>query len=254
MAARLVAPHVIFPTSPQSVEIEKISLDSCGWIDDTVLSQSHFAVAKQTRVAPQGETKMTTEINLADLVADRHLDLDSVFSNADWRSVDGIATYIACCYGANGNEPGECEVVLERAEAYGIEAYRWADRDDSGTNNTGDIMLDRDEAIEAGKEVASESDETPDADDQIADILAAGWFTSSVDADDVRKIIDYCATYNDLGQGHVIIDHDGRREWVTTGYVEHEAVYLSIPHGGQHWSAYAVDLLNGINGINADDE
>lgn len=161
--------------------------------------------------------------------------------------IETAATYVACCYGTDGDEPGKCEVVIECAESRGVKAYRWADRDDSGTHNYGDWSFDLDSVRSSAEEVAEENDETPDDDDQMQAILDAGWFADDVDADDIRAIIDYCHSHNGLGQGHVIIDRDGRREWVTTGYVEHEAMYISIPHGGQPWSAYAVDVLRGCD-------
>ncbi len=172
---------------------------------------------------------------------------------ADWiaeqdsrpKVIETVGTYIACCYGSNGDEPGECEMVIECVEANGVKAYRWADRDDSGTNDTGDWSLDYEEVEAAAKKEIEDRDETPDDDEQVQEILDAGWFAADVDADDIRGLVDYCHKHNNLGQGHVIIDRDGHRKWVTTGYVEHEAMYISIPHGGQPWSAYAVDILHG---------
>jgi hypothetical protein len=193
-------------------------------------------------------------IDLAGMVECGALDVDTLSDNAAWLVVDTIAGYVACCYGDQGDEPGQCEVVLEAAECYGVTVYRWADRDDSGTHATGSPTLDKDEAEEDGAEVAEENDETPDKDEQIRAILDAGWFSDAVDADDIRAIVEYCHSHNDLGQGHVIIDRDGRREWVATGYVEHEAMYLSIPHGGQPWSAYAVDILRGTEPSEEDDQ
>lgn len=188
---------------------------------------------------------MAEQIDLAGMVECGALDVDKLADKANWRVVDTIAGYVACCYGDQGDEPGQCEVVLEAAECYGVTVYRWADRDDGGTHATGSPTLDKDEAEADGVNVAEENDETPDEDEQIQAILDAGWFSDSVDADDIRAIIEYCHSHNDLGQGHVIVDRDGRREWVTTGYVEHEAMYIGIPHGGQPWSAYAVDILSG---------
>lgn len=167
--------------------------------------------------------------------------------------IDTIATYVACCYGRDGNEPGDCEMVLECVESHGVKAYRWADRDDSGTHDTGEWTLDREQAEADGRKAAEERDETPDDDEQIEEILDAEWFSDDVDADDIREIIDYCHGHNSLGQGHVIIDQDGRRQWVTTGYVEHEAMYIGIPHGGQPWSAYAVDILRGCESDDKED-
>ena len=187
----------------------------------------------------------TLAVDLCGLIDDGHLTLDGVFERADWRAIDGIGSYVACCYGRDGDEPGTVTVLLESAECYGITAYRWAEDDGGGADERGEITLDREAAIEDGESHATGADETPDDDEQIADILAAGWFSSQVDAAAVRTIIGYCSDHSSLGQGHVIIDRDGSREWVTAGYVEHDAMYISIPHGGQPWSGYARDILSG---------
>ena len=189
----------------------------------------------------------TETVDLAGLIDDGHLTLDSVFDRADWRSIDGISSYVACCYGRDGDQPGTITVLLESAECYGITAYRWAEDDGGGADERGEITLDRAVAVEEGESHARAADETPDDDEQIADILSAGWFAADVDAAAVRKIIDYCAEKSALGQGHVIIDREGSREWVTGGYVEHDAMYISIPHGGQPWSAYALAILSGTS-------
>ena len=181
---------------------------------------------------------------LADLL-ERHGD-------CNWRAVEAIDTYIACCYGRDGDEPGSVEIVLQEASPCGVTIYRWAERDDGGTHETGCAMFDRDESVASGKAYAEENDETPNADDQVAEILAADWFSASVDDGDVRAIIDYIEGHSDLGQGHVIVDRDGWREWVTTGYVERDAVYVGIPHGGfGSWAAAASALLRAVT---ADDE
>ena len=187
----------------------------------------------------------TLAVDLRGLIDDGHLTLDSVFERANWRAIDGIGSYVACCYGRDGDEPGTVTVLLESAECYGITAYRWAEDDGGGADERGEITLDREAAVEDGESHATASDETPDDDEQITDILAAGWFSPQVDAAAVRTIIDYCSDHSSLGQGHVIIDRDGSREWVTAGYVEHDAMYISIPHGGQPWSGYARDILSG---------
>ena len=85
-------------------------------------------------------------------------------------------------------------------------------------------------------------------DDQIAAILAKGWFKKSVKKEDVRAIIDYCHGYAGLGlrQGHVIIDRSGVHEWMTARYVEHKANYIDIPHGSGSWAYFADAILESI--------
>ena len=102
-------------------------------------------------------------IDIEGLVAAKLLDLDAVFARARWQVVDRITTYTACVYGSQGDEPGEVQVSLESATEYDIVAYRWAASDDGGVCEHGPIVLDEDEARDAGEEYAQENDEEPDA-------------------------------------------------------------------------------------------
>jgi hypothetical protein len=137
-------------------------------------------------------------------------------------------------------------IMLESAEMYGIPAFRWIECDDAGSYDTGEITLDRSEAVEQGKDQAEERDETPEPDDQIAEILETEWFKKSVKKEDLRAIIDYCHQYGGMGQGHVIIDRSGVHEWVTIGYVEHRSVHIGIPHESESWAYFADALLGAI--------
>jgi len=180
-------------------------------------------------------------------------DLEEI--TADWIAdqdprpswIEDVGMYIACVYGDNGDAPGECEVVIEQAKSHGELAFRSVDRDDSGDHETGEWSLHYDAVLAEAKKYIAEHDETPDPDEQIAEILQSGWFDADVDASDIREIVDYCHSHNHLGQGHVIIDRAGRREWVTTGYVEHDAIYIYIPYSRQPWAAYAHDVLEACN-------
>lgn len=193
------------------------------------------------------ETKTTLDnIDIVSLIDDGHLDLDEVFAGARWSSVEEIDTYIAMCGGSGGDSPMTLTIMLESSEMYGITAYRWTELDDAGSYDTGEITLDRAEAVEQGKSEAEERDQTPKPDEKIAEILATDWFKKSVTKEDVKAIIDYCHGYADLGQGHVIIDRSGVHEWVTTGYVEHRAVYVDIPHESESWAYFADWLLGAI--------
>ena len=57
----------------------------------------------------------TLALELCGLIDDGHLTLDSVFERANWRAIDGIGSYVACCYGRDGDEPGTVTVLLESA-------------------------------------------------------------------------------------------------------------------------------------------
>lgn len=193
-----------------------------------------------------------TEVDIAGLVEDGHLDLAAIFKPSDWRVIDVIAAYTACVYGRNGDEPGEVEVVLESAEEYGIVAFRWAERDDGGTHNRGDITLDRDEAVKDGESVAEENDEEPDADDLIKQIVETGYF-GDADADDIRAV---CKAATEHSQGYLLlpagefVGHPVNRMWTTNGYLQCEryvtldATYPSV--------AYAADAL--LRAVTTDEE
>ncbi|MEI8017708.1 MAG: hypothetical protein WCH39_05870 [Schlesneria sp.] len=194
------------------------------------------------------ETKTTTfdNIDIINLVDDGHLELDDVFDGARWSNVEELDTYTAMCGGSGGDSPMTITIMLESAEIYGITAYRWIECDDAGSYDTGEITLDRAEAVEQGKAEAEERDETPEPDEQVAAILATEWFKTSVKKEDLRAIIDYCHQHAGMGQGHVIIDRSGVHEWVTTGYVEHKAVYVGIPHEPESWAYFADAMLSAI--------
>jgi len=194
------------------------------------------------------ETKKTTldNIDVVNLIDDGFLDLDEVFAGARWSNVEEIDTYTAMCGGSGGDSPMTITMMLESAEMYGITAYRWTECDDSGSYDSGEITLDRAEAVEQGKAEAEERDQTPEPDGQIAEILETEWFKTSVTKEDLRAIIDYCHQYGGMGQGHVIVDRSGVHEWVTTGWVEHKAVYVGIPHESESWAHFADALLGEI--------
>lgn len=185
----------------------------------------------------------TETVDVAGLVEADLLDLDAVFDLADWRQVDGITAYTACVYGKDGDEPGEVQIVLESATEYGIVAYRWAEKDDGGTHGRGPITLDRDEAVEAGEEYASENDEEPDADDLIRQIVESGYF-GGADADDIRAICEEATKHS---QGYLLLPagefcgHPIGRLWTTNGYLQCEKyVTLDATHPSL---AYAADAL-----------
>jgi hypothetical protein len=197
----------------------------------------------------------TETIDLAGLVADGHLDLEALFDSDDWDVVDDITTYTACVFGFDGAQPGQVEICLEEATKYGITAYRWLERDDSGDYERGPVALDRDEAVRGGEEYAAEADETPNPEEQIQAILDSGWFAAGVDAEEVREIINYIESYDGVGQGHVIVTTTGEREWVTNAWVEEASVHVSIPHAGYgSWAGCAAALLAAIQAAQDDED
>lgn len=179
------------------------------------------------------------------------LDLDAVYDMADWRQVDSIATYTECVYGANGDEPGEVQIVLESATKYGIVAYRWAQKDDGGTYDRGPITLDRDEAVESGEEYASDHDDAPDADDLIRRVVESGYF-GCADADEIKAICEEATKYS---QGYLLLPagefcgYPIGRLWTTNGYLQCDHVTLDASHASL---AYAADAL--LRAVATEDE
>ena len=87
------------------------------------------------------------------LVADGHIDLDSLMEGR-WISYVAVARY-----NGDRNEEETHSVRLERAEAYGITAWRWADYvfDETGAHiyDRGGPMLSRAECLREAKAYAA---------------------------------------------------------------------------------------------------
>jgi hypothetical protein len=179
--------------------------------------------------------------DVAALVRSGYLDLDAVFESSRWWVEDHITTYTACVYGDDGDEPGEVEIVLESASSHGITAYRWAERDDSGTYEYGPITLDRAAAEKDGKTYADEHDEEPDAEDLISRIVDTGYFGVST-ADDIRAV---CEEATGRSRGYMLLPA-GRlglpvdRVWTENGYLL-DCEYVTLD--AQDSVAFAADAL-----------
>jgi hypothetical protein len=144
-----------------------------------------------------------------------------------WKMIEAIASYTDCCYGDEGDEPGEIRVMLETAQTSdGLDVYRWHDHDGAGSYDSGDIMLDQDAVIRAGRAHAEEQDETPDLDVLIDGILTTGYFGPLCDAGDVRRA---CQAATEYSQGYLMLaPGEPPRDpigvaWTTNGY-------LQVPH------------------------
>ena len=98
-------------------------------------------------------------IDIDQLVGDGYLDLQAIFKASKWEQCKQIAEYTLCCYGESGAEPGQQEVWLEKAEEYGIVAYRWRAIDHVQETDCGGLTLDEAAAIEEGQEYAENNDE-----------------------------------------------------------------------------------------------
>jgi len=83
-------------------------------------------------------------VNVGSLVNDGHLDLQAIFSGAEWDNVQRIAKY-------NNHDDGVRYVMIQRAEAYGIVTWRWIDH---FGEQRGMACLDRREATMMGEQYA----------------------------------------------------------------------------------------------------
>lgn len=169
---------------------------------------------------------MSRTVDVEGPVANGWLDLDDIapINGADWHTEGCAATYVACCFGVDGDQPGEVEVELQRATAYGIELWRWSDAGEDGPPR-----LTEAEARADAEEHASDSDETPDIDDQIEAILDTGYFGDDATVHDIRRICDALCGHARgvllLPRGVVPSAPLGRL-WTTNGYLECEHIQV----------------------------
>jgi len=136
-------------------------------------------------------------------------------------TIETIDTYIACCYGGDGLQPGETEVVLQRSEGG---EYRWYDEGSEGEWTT------RGAAIDGGCQHATASDETPDLVTTVDEIVATGYF-GGADTDNILAICECAASHSEgyllLPAGDPIAYPIGRL-WTTDGYLQIRE-YICLP-------------------------
>jgi hypothetical protein len=143
---------------------------------------------------------MPVEIDVEGLVAAKLLNLKAVFEKSDWKTVKVINSYTACSYGET-DEPGEVEIVLQKATEYGITAYRWAEEDDGGYHEKGAIVLHPDEVREDAMEHVIEQDDEPDIEDLVNKIVDTGYFGSATRKD----ILNVCECATEHSEGYLIL-------------------------------------------------
>lgn len=151
----------------------------------------------------------------------------------NWRHVEDIATYTACVYGPAGDQPGTCEVVLESGTVDdGVTVYRWTAQDDCGVYESGQPTLTRDKAIRDGQEMAAQSNDEPDYDSLVEQIIETGAF-GDADADDIMAI---CTAATRHSQGHLLLPlgepvaQPIGRMWTTNGYLECDHIALDATY------------------------
>lgn len=76
--------------------------------------------------------------------------------DADWTTISVAARYVACCFGADGDEPGDVEVSIQSVLVQGVCLYR-VHESESGDN--GEIYTTQEQAEEAAQEWADERNE-----------------------------------------------------------------------------------------------
>lgn len=190
----------------------------------------------------------TTTIDIQGLIDAGHLDLDDVFSTADWIREDVIASPTVCCYGPDGDSSGKVDIWLERAEEFGITAWRWTE-DESG--ESGEVYLSHFAAIEAAEAHAEEIEEFPNVDSIVDEIVETGYFGSAT-ADEIKALCESACLHS---QGFYLLrrgelPHPLGSAWTTNGYLQCEYITLDATHDDV--SAAADTLLRAIRNPEGD--
>ena len=195
-------------------------------------------MSDEAKFTTDKDETMTTTIDTQGLIDAGLLDLDRVFAQADWKTEEEIASYTSCVYGPSGDQPGTVRVMLQRAEEYGIEAWRWQEDDDCYADETGPITLNRGEACDDGAGYATESDESPDLDELVGNIVATGFF-GDADAADIERICEAACGHS---CGVLLLPTGdlpaGPPSWTTSGWLECDHVRIDADHQSPERAAW----------------
>jgi hypothetical protein len=143
----------------------------------------------------------------------------------------------------SGDEPGEVEIYIERAECAGRPVYRWVEDDGSGAACSGKPRRSRDRAVQAAITHAIDQDDSIDIDSIISDILGSGFFARGTNAQDILEV---CEAASEHSQGYLLLAADepppqpAGIAWTTNGYLEVPYIRLAADHAS---AAYAADSL-----------
>lgn len=161
---------------------------------------------------------------------------------------DAVCSYVARCYGPDGDQPGTVAVEIESATVKSedgdreVTIYRWRDTDDGGRLDSGPARWTRERAEEDARGHADDSDETPCLDETIAAIIETGTFAA--DADDVRRVcaaaVSHTEGYLMLAVGQGLPDPAGIA-WATSGYLQ--VPYVTLQCGQDSVELAAAELL-----------
>jgi hypothetical protein len=94
----------------------------------------------------------TSAVDVAGLVRDGLLDLDTMRWGATWETLTKIDSYTTF----DETEPVLVAVILQQATRYGITVYRWQN---TLSGEAGDPRLDRQHAIDGGEDYCYLMDE-----------------------------------------------------------------------------------------------
>ena len=154
----------------------------------------------------------------------------------DWRTQDSD-TYIACCYGADGDEAGHVEVQLQSA-AGDEGSICWSLYEPEAGERSADMWDDETEAREALAAWCLDRDETPDGDDIETRIRETGYFA---DPDIIPYVITEMTKHS---QGYLLLTPDIQQpvgtRWTTNGYLQCEHICVDATHDNR---AVAADSL-----------
>ena len=179
------------------------------------------------------------------------IDIDiNDLDRGNWEEVD---SFMARCYGPNGDELGSVPVSVCAAtlanEDDSDEYYVVAETPDECTNFHG-VYTTREEAEEAANDLCVEQDETPDLDDVMAEIKETGYFT---DPDIIPLVVKAATQYS---QGYLLVTPDISQPvgtaWTTNGYLQCDYIALDATYSTEEEAAEA--LLNAIQGQEDEDE
>lgn len=172
------------------------------------------------------------------------MDFAAMGDDADWSVEDVITAFTACVYGSDGDQPGQVEVVLETAtvgEEYGVEVkiYRWRERDEAGSYESGDATQDREEAVRDGEAHAESEDSEPDLGELLSEIEETGYFE---DNDIIPHVLDAATGHS---QGYLLLPPDIGQPvgtmWTTNGHLQRDDyITLDATHSQKSYAAAAL--------------
>jgi len=174
----------------------------------------------------------------------RTLDCDDFTADdSDISEWDSTNSYVECCYGCQGDEPGTVEVQIG-ATRHGA----WYVRTDDGTESetVSGPFATQDEAETAAEAYATEHDEAPDLDDLVSEIIDTEFFGPEATEEAVTAICEAMTVHS---QGYLLLpagEVPGAVGplWTINGYLECDHIQVDATHDSTEIAAFT--LLRGI--------